>query len=74
MKEFAFGSDVQFEGFDQMLQDNQCHVYNGCVLPEGCTPKKARIGFEKNTEGHYIMYTDKGITSETGNTDFNSLF
>ena len=52
MKEFAFGSDVQFENFDQMLQDNQCHVYNGCVLPEGCIPKNARIGFEKNTKGH----------------------
>ena len=73
MKEFAFGSDVQFENFDQMLQDNQCHVYNGCVLPEGCIPKNARIGFEKNTKGHYIMYIDKGITSETGNTDFNSF-
>ena len=64
MKEFAFGSDIQFESLAQMLQDNLCHVYNDCVLPEGCTPKKARIGFEKNTEGHYIMYINKGIISK----------
>lgn len=73
MKEFAFGSDIQFESLAQMLQDNLCHVYNDCVLPEGCTPKKARIGFEKNTEGHYIMYINKGIISKTGHADFDSF-
>lgn len=57
MREFAFGTDKQFEELDQLLQDNQCHVYNGCSLPECCTPKLARIGFEQNCKGWVIRYT-----------------
>lgn len=73
MREFAFGTDEQFEELDQLLQDNQCHVYNGCRLPDCCTPKTARIGFEKNCNGHYILYIDKGIYAETDHSDFKNF-
>lgn len=73
MREFAFGTDQQFEELDQQLLDNQCHVYKGCILPECCTPKIARIGFEKNCNGHYILYIDKGICAETDNSDFKNF-
>ena len=73
MREFAFGTDQQFEELDQQLLDNQCHVYNGCILPECCTPKTARIGFEQNCNGHYILYIDKGICAETDNSDFKNF-
>lgn len=73
MREFAFGTDQQFEELDQLLLDNQCHVYNGCSLPECCTPKSARIGFEQNCNGHYILYIDKGICAETDHSDFKNF-
>lgn len=73
MREFAFGTDQQYEELDQLLQDNQCHVYNGCSLPECCTPKTVRIGFEQNCNGHYILYIDKGIYAETDHSDFKKF-
>ena len=73
MREFAFGTDQQFEELDQLLQDNQCHVYNSCCLPECCTPRTARIGFEQNCSGHYILYIDKGICAETDHSDFKNF-
>ena len=73
MREFVFGTDKQFEELDGLLQDNQCHVYNGCSLPEGCTPNLARIGFERNCNGHYILYIDKGICTETDHSDFKNF-
>lgn len=73
MREFAFGTDQQFEELDQLLQDNQCHVYNGCCLPKCCTPRTARIGFEQNCSGHYILYVDKGICAETDHSDFKNF-
>lgn len=73
MREFAFGTEEQFNGLDQMLQDHQCHVYNGCVLPTMCEPNKARVGFEKTVDDYYILYIDKGINACTDNTDFNSF-
>ena len=73
MREFVFGTDKQFEELDGLLQDNQCHVYNGCSLPECCTPNLARIGFERNCNGHYILYIDKGICTETDHSDFKNF-
>lgn len=73
MREFAFGTDAQFRELETALNDNRCHVYNGCVLPIGCVPESVRIGFEKNCEGHYIMYIDKGISVETTHKDFKAL-
>lgn len=73
MREFVFGTDKQFEELDGLLQDNQCHVYNGCSLPECCTPNLARIGFERNRNGHYILYIDKGICTEIDHSDFKNF-
>lgn len=73
MREFVFGTDKQFEELDGLLQDNQCHVYNGCSLPECCTPNLARIGFERNCNGHYILYIDKGICTEIDHSDFKNF-
>lgn len=73
MREFAFGTEEQFNGLDLMLQDHQCHVFNGCALPAMCEPNKARVGFEKTSDGYYILYIDKGITATTINADFNSF-
>ena len=73
MREFAFGTDAQFRELETALNDNRCHVYNGCVLPRGCVPESVRIGFEKNCEGHFIMYIDKGVTADTTHEDFKAL-
>lgn len=73
MREFAFGTDEQYRDLEAALNDNRCHVYNGCILPTGCMPASARIGFEMNCDGHYIMYIDKGIRFETAHEDFKSL-
>jgi len=73
MREFVFGTDQQFEKLIQQLLDNQCHVYNGCRLPECCTPKTARIGFEQDCNGYYIIYIDKGISAETDHYDFKNF-
>lgn len=73
MREFVFGTDSQFAELEQMLQDNQCHVYNGCSLPDCCTPGTARIGFEQNKDGHYILYIDRGIHAETDHSDFKNF-
>lgn len=73
MKEFAFGTDSQFRELDQLLQDHQCHVYSNCSLPECCTPKLARIGFEQNMDGGYILYIDKGICARIDHADFKKF-
>lgn len=73
MREFAFGTDNQFRSLEDELNDNRCHVYNNCILPEGCMPAAARIGFEMNYDGYYIMYIDKGICVETTHENFKSL-
>ncbi len=73
MREFAFGTDEQFAELYQLLQDNQCHVYKGCSLPECCSTKRARLGFEQNCAGQYILYIDKGIHAETEHSDFKKL-
>jgi ATP-dependent Clp protease ATP-binding subunit ClpA len=70
MKEFVFGTAQQFAELDQMLDDNQCHVFHSCVLPDCCSQRTARLGFEKTCEGYYLLYIDKNIHAETANKDF----
>lgn len=64
MREFAYGTDRQYDLLEEELEDHMCHVYH-CTLPSGCTPSNARIGFEK--EGNtYALFIDRGIVY-TGN-------
>ena len=72
MKDFAFGTQPQFDQLDQLLSDGMCHVYKGCVLPTGCTPKTTRLGFEKSNDV-YILYIDKNIASTADNSEFIQL-
>ncbi len=72
MREFVFGKKADFDALERMLADGQCHVYNNCVLPDCCQPKKARIGFEK-TNDVYVLYIDKGITTTANNVNFRYL-
>lgn len=66
MREFAYGTDRQYELLEEELEDRMCHVYR-CTLPSGCSPSNARIGFEK--EGStYALFIDRGI-AYTGNHD-----
>lgn len=59
MREFVYGTDQQYDLLEEALEDRMCHVYH-CVLPSGCTPANARIGFEK--EGNtYALFIDRGI-------------
>ena len=60
MKEFVFGTDVQYDMLKRMLEDHLCHVYR-CFLPNGCSVSRCRIGFEKD-QNFYYLYIDKGIT------------
>lgn len=73
MREFAFGTDDQFENLKQMLEDNKCHVFCECILPDCCDIEKARVGFEKNRNGNYIVYIDKGIHAETESNSFKNF-
>lgn len=72
MKEFVYGTQAQFDQFERLLSDGQCHVYRNCVLPEGCTPQTARLGFEKRGDV-YIFYIDKNITSTVDSPEFKQL-
>lgn len=72
MKEFVYGTLTQFDQFERLLSDGQCHVYRNCVLPEGCTPQTARLGFEKRGDV-YIFYIDKNITSTVDSPEFKQL-
>lgn len=63
MREFAYGTDKQFEQLESMLEDNLCHIFPNCIMPEGCNVTVARIGFEKNSETNgYGVHIDKGIS------------
>lgn len=72
MKEFVYGTQAQFAHLQHLLSDGQCHVYHCCVLPEGCTPQTARLGFEKRGEA-YIIYIDKNIVTTVDNPAFRQL-
>ena len=63
MREFAFGSDEQYSMLRDTLEDNLCHVFETCIMPNGCITRVGRIGFEKEAStGAYAIYIDKGIT------------
>lgn len=72
MREFVYGSDAQFSMLDQQLNDGMCHVFSECRLPDFCTPRQARLGFEKGQDG-YVMYIDKGVQADGRNRDFKQL-
>ncbi len=61
MKEFIEGNDAQFADLKQRLQDGLCHVFKNCELPDCCSNRICRIGFEKNNEA-YTLLIDSGIT------------
>lgn len=61
MREFVFGTDLQFANLKAQLEDNQCLVYNNCSLPTGFSRDRCRIGFEKE-HGVYFLLIDLGIT------------
>lgn len=65
MKEFVYGTEGQYEALRIQLEDGQCHVYQSCILPECCSQKTARLGFEKSSSG-YTVYVDKGINCPEG--------
>lgn len=69
MREFAFGTDQQYIWLENFISDGQCHVFNNSVLPDTCTPNRCRLGFEK-TDGTYIAYVDRGISTTSDNKDF----
>ncbi|MBQ8642514.1 MAG: ATP-dependent Clp protease ATP-binding subunit [Clostridia bacterium] len=73
MKEFVAGSAEQFTELDRLLDDRKCHVYHDCVLPACCTPRQARLGFEKTDAGDYIIYIDRGIVADTANIMFRNF-
>lgn len=72
MKEFVFGTAAQFDWLEALLADGRCHVFEHCVLPPGCTPGTARLGFEKNSSV-YILYIDYGIKTTVQDAKFCSL-
>ena len=61
MREFVFGSDLQYQNLKAELEDNKCHVFNNCELPSCFSQKKCRIGFEKDN-GVYYLLIDNGIS------------
>ena len=69
MKEFSNASIPDFKDLDSILDDGMLHVYKNRMLPAGCSPDHARIGFEK--QGNiYKLLIDSGIESDVDNDDF----
>ena len=73
MRQFVFADDERLAELRRMLDDGQCHVFHNRWLPRGCTPRVARLGFERNAEGHYILYIDKGIFCTLSDPDLRAL-
>lgn len=61
MIDFVYGTDRQYEGLKEMLEDHLCHVYKNCVFPQCCSCTGGRIGFEKE-DNTYALHIDKGNT------------
>lgn len=66
MKEFVYGTDLQYTMLKDSLSDHLCHVYPNCALPDCCNKSSSRIGFEME-ENTFAVYIDKGITCSSGN-------
>lgn len=60
MIDFVYGTDQQYEGLREMLEDQLCHVFKNCSFPASCSKTTGRIGFEKERDT-YALYVDKGI-------------
>ncbi len=71
MIDFVYGTDQQYEGLKQMLNDQLCHVFNNCRFPDCCSRAYGRMGVEKEGDT-YALYIDKGITCNK--TDAPELF
>lgn len=69
MRDFSQANKADYEELDNILSDGQLHVYYNRELPEGCNPKKTRIGFEKDGD-IYTLYVDTGIETNADNEDF----
>ena len=69
MRAFSQATKEDFEELDSILDDGQLHVYNNRELPEGCEPRKARIGFEKQGE-IYTLFIDNGVKTTIQDCDF----
>lgn len=70
MREFAFGTEQQYNWLNNLISDGLCHVFHNCVLPSSCTPDHSRLGFEK-AESVYTVYIDRGITTISEDQNFN---
>ncbi len=68
MKSFACASEADFLDLDQILSDGQLHVFPNRELPPGCVPGRARIGFEKHSDG-YVLLVDAVIQTTTDHPD-----
>lgn len=60
MIDFVYGTDQQYEGLREMLNDRLCHVFKDCSFPSCCSRRSGRMGFEKEGDT-YALYIDKGI-------------
>ncbi|MDO4345173.1 MAG: hypothetical protein Q4C50_10265, partial [Eubacteriales bacterium] len=72
MRDFVFAAGADFIDLERILSDGKLHVYYNRVLPKGCVPGKARIGFEKSSECYSVMI-DKGIKSNASGTALDCL-
>ncbi len=61
MIDFVFGTDQQYAGLKETLNDHLCHVFMNCAFPDCCSRPGGRIGFEKEGDT-YALFIDKGIT------------
>ncbi len=71
MIDFVYGTDQQYDGLKEMLNDRLCHVFNNCHFPDCCSKNAGRMGFEKEGDT-YALYIDKGIICSK--SDAPSLF
>lgn len=66
MRDFVFGSDLNYDILKETLEDGLCHVYHNCSFPTSFSKQSGRLGFEKEGET-YALFIDKGISTSSPN-------
>lgn len=61
MREFVYGTDLQYKNLKAALEDNKCHIFHDCRFPGSFSRSTGRIGFEKGS-GVYRLLIDEGIS------------
>lgn len=72
MREFAFGTDAQFDALERELSGGKKYKFADRQLPRSCSVPTADLWFAKE-EPVYCVYIEKGISTSTENPVFRNF-